>query len=102
MQRRIQKPDSHRSAGHDLEQFNEIGTLHRQQLGDRRTTQPFVVGENHLADRLDTVRFEKHVLSPTEPDALGAKANRGLGVGRRIGVRPHAKTADFVGPTNQG
>ena len=36
VQRRIEQADGHRPAGHDGEQLDEIGALHRQQLGDRR------------------------------------------------------------------
>ena len=35
VQRRIEQPDRHRQAAHDLEQLDEIAALHRQQLGER-------------------------------------------------------------------
>ena len=61
-----------------------------------------VVGENHLPHRLDTVLFEKHVLGAAQPDSFGAETDRRFRVGRRVGVRAHAKLAHLVGPADQG
>ena len=35
VQRRVEQADRHRQAAHDLEQLDEIGPLHRQELGER-------------------------------------------------------------------
>ena len=101
VQRRIQEPDGHRPTGHNLEQFDEIGALHWQQLRDRRATLSLVIGENHFANRLDRSNLKKHVLGPAEPDALGAETHGGLCVRRCIGVGTHAKSAHLVGPADQ-
>ena len=58
---------------HDLEQLDEIGALHRQELGERRAAALLVVGQDHLAHRADAVLVEEHVLGAAEPDALGAE-----------------------------
>ena len=74
VQRRIEQPDRHRQALHDLEQLDEIAALHRQELGERRAPRLLVVGEDHLAHRLDARLVEEHVLGAAEPDAFGAEA----------------------------
>ena len=60
-----------------------------------------VVGEDHLAHRLDAVLVEEHVLGAAEADALGAETHGGLRVGRRIGIGAHAEAAHLVGPADQ-
>ena len=75
VQRRIEQADGDRPAVHDLEQLDEIGALHRQQLGERGAARFLVVGEDHLAHRLDAVLVEEHVLGAAEPDAFGAEAH---------------------------
>ena len=101
VQRRIEQADGHRPAGHDLEQLDEIGALHRQKLGERRAARFLVVGEDHLAHRLDALLVEEHVLGAAKPDAFGAEAHRRFGVGRRIGIGAHAELAHLVGPADQ-
>ena len=83
VQRRVEQPDRHRQAGHDLEDLGEIGALHRQQLGERGAAAALLVGHDHLADRADAVGLEEHVLGARQADALGAEIARGAGVGRR-------------------
>ena len=73
VQRRIEQPDRHRQALHDLEQLDEILALHRQELGERGAARFLVVGEDHLAHGADAVLVEEHVLGAAEPDALGAE-----------------------------
>ena len=102
VQRRIEQPNGHRPAVHDLEQFDKIGALHRQQLGERGAARFLVVGQDHLAHRLDAVFVEEHVLGAAQPDALGAEAHCSLGIGRRVGIGAHAELAHFVGPADQG
>ena len=101
VQRRIEQADGDRPPAHDLEQLDEIAALHRQQLGERRAARLLVVGEDHLAHRLDAVLVEEHVLGAAEPDAFGAEAHGGLGVGRRVGIGAHAELAHLVGPADQ-
>jgi hypothetical protein len=101
MQWRIEKPDGHRQAVHDGEQFDEVGALHRQQLGQRRTSRFLVLGENHLAHRADAILLEEHMLGAAQPDALGAEFDGSLRVRRRVGVGAHFQLARGVGPPHQ-
>jgi hypothetical protein len=97
-----QEADGHRPAGHDLEQFDKVGLLHGQKLGNRRAARLLVVGEDHFAHRLNAPLLEEHVLGAAKPDALGAETNGGLRIGRRVGVGAYAKPAYLVRPANQG
>ena len=101
VQRRIEQADGDRAAVHDLEQLDEVGALHRQQLVERGAARLLVVGEDHLAHRLDAALVEEHVLGAAQPDALGAEAHGGLGVGRRVGIGAHAELAHLVGPGDE-
>ena len=101
VQRRIEQPDRHRQALHDLEQLGEVAALHRQQLGERGAAALLVVGQDHLAHRADAVGLEEHVLGAAEPDALGAELQRDARVVRRVGVGAHLQLAHAVGPAHQ-
>ena len=101
MQRRIEQPDGHRQALHDLEQFDEIRALHRQQLGERRAAAVVGVGEDHLAHGEDAVVVEEHVLGAAQADALGAEGARRARVGRGLGVGAHPQPARGVRPFHQ-
>ena len=101
MQRRIEQPDGHRQAAHDLEQLDEIVALHRQELGERGAALLLVVGEDHLAHGADAVLVEEHVLGAAEPDAFGAELHRDARVVRRVGIGAHAELAHLVGPAHQ-
>jgi hypothetical protein len=67
VQRWIEQADRHRQAAHDLEQGNEIGALHRQELGKRSAARPVVVGKNHLAHSANALFVEERVLGTAEP-----------------------------------
>ncbi len=101
MQRRIEQPDRHRQALHDLEQLDEIGALHRQQFGQRGTTGLFVLGENHLTHGADPGFLEEHVLGAAQPDALAAELDRGARVVGGVGVDANAELAEGIGPAHQ-
>ena len=101
VQRRIEQPDRHRQALHDLEQLDEIRALHRQQLRQRGATRLLVLGEDHLAHGADARFLEEHVLGAAKPDALRAELDRGARVLRRIGIDAHADLADGIGPAHQ-
>ena len=62
VQRRIEQPDRHRQAAHDLEQLDEIGALHRQKFGERGAARVFVARQDHLAHGADAVLVEEHML----------------------------------------
>ena len=101
VQRRVEQANGHRPLAHDLEQRGEIAALHRQELGKRGTARLFVVGEDHLAHRLDAALVEEHVLGAAEADALGAEAHGSFRIGRRVGIGAHAELAHLVGPADQ-
>ena len=82
--------------------FDKVGSLHGQELGERRAARLLVVGEDHFAHGLDALFLEEHVLGAAKPDALGAETNGGLRICRRVGVGAYAKPAHLVGPANQG
>ena len=64
MQRRVEQPDGDRQSGHDLEELDEIGALHGQDLGERRAATLLIVGQDHFAHGDDAIGIEKHVLGP--------------------------------------
>ena len=101
MQRRVEQADRHRQAVHDLEQSREIGTLHRQDLGQGGAALRFGVGEDHLAHGDDAVIVEEHVFGAAQADALGAEFARDAGVVRRVGVGAHLQAALGIGPAHQ-
>ncbi len=101
MQRRIEQPDRHRQPLHDLEQLDEIGALHRQQLRQRGAPGLFVLGENHLAHGADPGFLEEHVLGAAKPDAFTAEFDGGARIFRRIRVDANPELADLIGPAHQ-
>ena len=102
VQRRIEQADRHRQAGHDLEQFEEIRALHRQQLGERGAPVLLGVGQDHLAHGDDAVAVEEHVLGAAKPDAFGAEGARHARIERRLGIGAHLHAAHRVGPFHDG
>ena len=101
MQRRIEQPDRHRQALHDLEQLDEIRPLHRQQLGKRGAAGLLVLGENHLAHGADPGFLEEHVLGAAQPDALAAEFDGGARIVGGVGVDADAELAERIGPAHQ-
>ena len=101
MQRRIEQADRDRQPGHDPEELDEVGALHRQELGERGAPALFVVGQDHLAHGDDAVGLEEHVLGAAQADALGAELARGAA---SSGVSALARTFSRrtrVGPAHQ-
>ena len=94
----VEQADGHRQAAHDLEQLDEIGPLHRQELGERSSARLLVF---HLTHDADAVRVEEHVLGAAEPDALGAEPDGGERVGGRLGIGAHLELAHGIGPLHQ-
>ena len=70
-------------------------------LASARWRPAVVLGDDHLAHRGEAVALEEHVLGAAEADALGAEVAAAVGVGRRVGVDPHAELADPVGPLHE-
>ena len=98
VQRRIEQADRHRQAGHDLEQFEEIRALHRQQLVERSAPVLLGVGQDHLAHGDDALAVEEHVLGAAKTDAFGAEGARHARIGGRLGIGAHLHAARRVGP----
>ena len=101
MQRRIEQPDRHRQALHDLEQLDKIRALHRQQLGECGAARFLVIGKDHLAHRANAILVEEHVLGTAKPDALGAELECDARIVRRVRVGAHTELARRVGPAHQ-
>ena len=101
MQGGIEQADRHRQPGHDLEQFDEIAALHRQQLCERRLPAGEIIGEDHLAHGGQPVAFEKHMLGAAKTDAVRAEFPRRARVRRRFRIGAHLHAARRVGPLHQ-
>ena len=86
VQRRIEQSHRNRIALHNLEQTFEVAALHREQLGQSHATAGLIVGQNHLANGLDTVALEEHVLGTAQADTLGAECEGLFCILRRIGI----------------
>ena len=52
-----------------------------------------VLGEDHLAHRVDAVAFEEHVLGAAQADADGAERDGVGGLLRRVGIGADAASA---------
>ena len=101
MQRRIEQADRHGQAVHGLEDALEVLALNRLELGQGLATSGFVVGEDHLAHRIDPVALKEHVLGAAQADAFGAEFPGHHRVVRRVGVGAHLELALAVGPFHQ-
>ena len=86
VQRRIEQADGDGQRLHGLEEADEVGALHGQQLLERVAAVLLVVGENHGAHVLDAVFGKEHVLGAAEADAFGAEEDGLLGVAGNVGV----------------
>ena len=60
-----------------------------------------VRSHDHLANGVDAVPGEEHVLGSTQADALGAEFSGFEGVGRRVGVGSNLQPSHFVCPFHQ-
>ena len=83
VQRRVEQTDRDGQAFHGLENTDEILALNRQQFLQGLAAIRFILRDNHLAHRLDTLAAKEHVLCPAKSDALGSEVARPLGVFRR-------------------
>ncbi|MBB3949694.1 hypothetical protein GGQ76_000962 [Aureimonas jatrophae] len=102
VQRRIQKSDHDRKARHDLEQFDEVGSLDRQQTIESGATPFFVAGHDHLAHDSDALAFEEHMLRSAQSDSLGPEGSSGSRFRRGLGVRPNPHAACTIRHRHQG
>ena len=98
MQRRIKETDGHRQPVHHLEDRDEILSLHGEDLPEGFFPPFRVVGQDHFAHRLHSLRLEEHVLRADEPDPFRTELERHAGIGRRIGVGSDSELPCLVGP----
>ena len=99
VERRIQEADGYRIALHGLVNAFEVALLHRLQLGQSSLALLNGVGADHLADGVDTVIVEEHVLGTAQADALSAELARLLGVAGSIGIGAYLQLAGTCQPT---
>jgi hypothetical protein len=69
----------------------EVLALHGQDLGQGFTRPKDIVGQDHLAHRVDAVALEEHVLGAAQADALGPEGPGHSGVVRGVGVGAHPR-----------
>ena len=93
MEGRVEEADGHFLAGHDLEDAVEVVALHGLELLERLHALFLRVREDHLADDVDALLVEEHVLGADEADALGAEKEGQGGVSRVVRVRAHVEVA---------
>ena len=100
MQRRVEQPHRDGQPVHGLQDLFEVGSLHLEQLEQRRPLLVGLVGQDHPAHDGKAVLLEEHVLGAAQADPLGAELAGPGGVGAGVGVGPHPETtgADLVGP----
>ena len=101
VQRRVEQADGHRQAAHDLEELDEVGALHRQELVERGAALGVGVGEDHLAHHGDPLGGEEHVLAAAEAEAVDAELAGHARLGGGVGVGADPEVADGVRPVEQ-
>ena len=72
----------------------------RQDLRKRSLAALDVIGNDHLAHRLDTVGLEEHMLGAAQADALGAELDGLRGVARGVGVGADLQLTDARRPSS--
>ena len=100
VQRRIEQADGDRQRLHGLEEADEVGALHGQQLLERVAAVLLVVGQNHGAHVFDAVFGKEHVLGAAQADAFGAEQASLLGVARNVGVGADAAACGAGRPSS--
>ena len=102
VQRRIEEADGHGTGPHELAIHGlEVALLIRQDLRKGGLAALDGLGDDHLADRLDTVGLEEHVLGAAQADALGAELDGLRGVARGVGVGADLQLTARVGPAHE-
>jgi len=102
VQRRIEGADGDGQRPHGLEEADEVGALHGQELLERGAAVLLGGGEDHGAHVLDAVFGKEHVLCAAEADAFGAEEQRLLGVAGDVGVGADLQPAQRVCPAHEG
>ena len=98
MQGRVKQPDTHRQALHDIEQFHEIAALHGQQTFQHFAAIIRIIGKDHLAHDAEAITVKEHMLCAAQPNPLGVKVARGLGICGGVRIGTDANITKFLGP----
>ena len=98
VQRGIQEADGDGAAFHGLINALEVTLLHGQELGQSGLPLLHGVGADHLADGIDAVALEEHMLGTAQADALGTQLTGLGGVVGGIGIGADLQAAELVGP----
>ena len=101
VQRRVEQADRRGKPLERAEDAREVAPLIRQQLVHRRAARGFVRRENHLADRVDAVAREEHVLRARQPDALRPEGDGDFRLRGSVRVRAHAELRRLRAPFHQ-
>src|SRR5689334_18958302 len=101
MQRRIEQPDRDRKPLHLAEESLEVTLLHGKDLAESAFAPVLCISQDHLANRIDALGIEEHMLSPAKTDPLGAETARDFGVNGRIRIRAHADLANLIDPGHE-
>ena len=101
MQRRVQITDGHRTVAHDAVHGSEVGLLERLNLGQSSLALLNGTGADHLADSLNAVLSEEHMLGTAQTDALGTHVNSVLSVLRVISVGHDLHLTVGVSPAHE-
>ena len=101
MQRRIQETNGHGTAFQHAVHSLEVALLIRQDLVQSSLSGLGSLGYDHLADGLNAVALEEHVLGAAQTDALGAKGHSLGGVTGSISVGADLQGSSGVGPLHE-
>ena len=92
VERRIEETDRRGIAFERFEDADEIVALIREEFRERGFPIIDIVGQNHLAHRVDAIAFKEHVLGAGEADADRAKGEGVLGLLGVVGVAADIET----------
>ena len=98
MQRGIEETDGNGVAFHCKEQLLEVALLQRQDLLKRFFTLFSGIRADHLAECIDTVLLEEHMLGTAQTDTFGTELAGLLGIPGRIGIGTNLELAVLVSP----
>jgi len=98
---RVDQPDDHRQAIHDLQDTLEVAALIGQE--SVQILRPVGVGacHDHPHNHRTADGVEEHVLGTAQADAFGAEGTGHLGVARVVRVGIHTQATDLVRPRQE-
>ena len=101
VERRIEETDRGREAFERFEDAGEVLALVRQELLEGVFALGCLLGENHLAHRVNAVALKEHVFGAGEADASRAKGDGIFGLLGIIGIRAYFKAGDLRTPVHK-